>query len=146
MDNKNSLENATSEVGPLFISEQSWVNITSDEFTWVVNFGASFHLTPKRDFFSSYIAVDYDDVKMGNDGACKIASIGSVCLLTSIGCRMLLKDVPHVQDIRLNLISIGRLDDEGYSGSFQRGMWKFYKGNLIVSRAQKKNMLYVMPA
>mgnify|MGYP006872761942 CR=1 FL=1 len=31
--------------------------------------------------------------------------------------------------------SNGRLDDEGYSGSFQNGMWKFYKGSLVVARA-----------
>ena len=33
-----------------------------------------------------------------------------------------------------------------HSGSFKRGTWKFYNGNLIVARAQKKNTLYVMHA
>ena len=49
-------------------------------------------------------------------------------------------------DIRLNLISTGRLDDEGYSGSFHNGTWKFCKGSLIVNRAQKQGTLYVMHA
>ena len=52
---------------------------------------------------------------MGNDGECKIVGIGNVCLLTSIGCRLMLKDVHHVPDVRLNIISVGRLDDEGYN-------------------------------
>ena len=72
---------------------------------------------------------------MGDNGACKIANIGSVCLTTSSGCRLNLKDVRYVPDISLNLISIGRLDDEGYIGSFQNGMWNFCKGSLIVARA-----------
>ena len=45
--------------------------------------------------------------------------IGNVLLTTSTGCRMLHKDVGHVPDIKLNLILAGRLDDEGYFGSFQ---------------------------
>ena len=51
---------------------------------------------------------------MGNDGACRIVGIRDVCLLTSTGCKMVLKEVCHVLDIRLNMI-IGRmLDNEDY--------------------------------
>ena len=83
---------------------------------------------------------------MGNDGACKIVGIGDVCLLTSRGHRMIQKDVCHVVDIKLNLISIGWLDDEGYSGKFQNRTWKFCRRNPIVARARKQNTLYVMHA
>ena len=57
-------------------------------------------------------------MNMGNDDTCKLVGIGEVCLLTSTGCRMVLKDVRHVSDIILNLISTGRLNDEGYNGTF----------------------------
>ena len=49
-------------------------------------------------------------------------------------------------DIRLNLILTGRMDDEGYSGSFRNGKWKFCRGNLIVAKAQKQGILYTMHA
>ena len=45
-------------------------------------------------------------------------------LLASTCCRLMLKDVRHVSDVRLNLISAGRLDDEGHIGSFYNGAWK----------------------
>mgnify|MGYP002775142099 CR=1 FL=1 len=122
------------------------VNLADDESTWVVDSSASFHLTPKKECFSSYTTEDYDYVKMGNDDTRRIIGIGNVCLLTSTGYRMLLKDVRHVLNIRLNLISTGRLDDEGYNGSFQNGKCKFYHGNLIVTRAQKEGTLYRMHA
>ena len=83
---------------------------------------------------------------MGGNGACKIVGIGSVCWTTSNGYRLILRDVRHVHDTRLHLISTGRLDDEGYSGSFRNGKWKFYRGNLIVARAQKEGTLYMMHA
>ena len=56
-------------------------------------------------------------MKMGNEGACQIVSIGDVCLVTSTGCNLVLRDVRHVPEVRLNLISANRLDDEGYTVS-----------------------------
>ena len=102
----------------LLISEQSEVNLVGEELKWVVDSGASFHLTPNRVCFSSYKVCDYRYMKMGNDDACKIVEIGEVHLLTSTCCIMVLKDVRHVQDIRLNLISARQFDDEVYSGTF----------------------------
>ena len=64
----------------------------------------------------------------------------------SIGCRLTVKDVRPGHDIRLNLISTERMDEEDYSGSFRNGKWKFYRGNLIVGRAHKQGTLYTMHA
>ena len=77
--------------------------------------------------FFTYTVGDYGYVKIGDNGACKIADIGSVCLTTSTSCKLVFRDVRHVPDVRLNLLSTGRLDDEGYYSSFQNGMWKFCK-------------------
>ena len=56
----------------------------------------------------------------------------------------MLKEVCHVLEVRLNLMSVGRLDDEGYTGSIRNGVMKFSKGSLIVVRARKINTLYLM--
>ena len=66
---------------------------------------------------------------------------GEVCLATSTGCRLLLINVRHILEVRLNMISAGQLDDEGYTGSIWNGVMKFSKGSLIVARAQKINTL-----
>ena len=78
---KNTSVIASSEEELFFIrlSQHSCVNLENDESTWVVNLGASFHLNCKRECFSSYIAGDYDYVKMGNDGECKMVSL-EVCV------------------------------------------------------------------
>ena len=64
----------------------------------------------------------------------------------SIGCKLVLKDVRHVPKVRLNVISAGRLDDEGYTGSIRNGVMMLNKGSLIVGRALKINTLYLMHA
>ncbi|PKI61249.1 hypothetical protein CRG98_018348 [Punica granatum] len=83
---------------------------------------------------------------MGNGQSCKIVGIGDVCLETELGCKLLLKKVRHVPEIRLNLISTGQLDDEGYSNEFSNGRWKLSKGLLIVARGQKTDTLYRLRA
>ena len=62
----------TSEEELLLICEQNEVNLVSEELTWVVDSGASFHPSPDRECFSSYRAGEYGYVKMGNDDTCKI--------------------------------------------------------------------------
>ena len=47
----------------------------------------------------------------------------------------MLKDIRHVPEVRLNLISVGRLKDEGYKGSIRIDVMKFYKGSLIMARS-----------
>ena len=47
---------------------------------------------------------------------------------------------------QIEYVSVGRLDDEGYTGSIRNGVMKFCKGSLIVARARKTNTLYLMHA
>jgi hypothetical protein len=44
--------------------------------------------------------------------------------------------------MRFSLISIGKLDDEGYHNYLGGGQWKLYKGSLILARGKKINTLY----
>ena len=85
---------ATSAEEFLFICcKQASVNLENEECTWAIASGASFHITSLRECFSSYRIGDYGYVKMGDNGACMIADIGSVCLTTSTGCKLTLRDV-----------------------------------------------------
>ncbi|VFQ60569.1 unnamed protein product [Cuscuta campestris] len=84
--------------------------------TWIIDSCASCHLTPHREFFSSYTSGDFGYVKMGKgaDKSSKIVGMGTVCLQTNTGCRLILRDVRHVPEFRFSLISAGGLDGDGY--------------------------------
>ena len=51
---------------------------------------------------------------MGNEAKCEIVGMGDVELETSIWCKLVMKNVKHVPKMCFSLISVGRLDDEGY--------------------------------
>ena len=79
---------------------------------------------------------------MRNEAKCEIVGIGDVKLETSIGCKLVLKDVRHILEMRFSLISVGKLDDEGYHSHLGEGKWKLIKGSLILARGKKNNTLY----
>ena len=55
---------------------------------------------------------------MGNDGSAKPIGMGDVCLETNNCTVLFLKNVEHILDIHMNLISTGKLDEEGFCNTF----------------------------
>ena len=58
-----------------------------------------------KGLFTTYKAGDFGTVKMGNSSYSKIVGIGDVYIETNVGSTMMLKDVRHVQDLRMNVFS-----------------------------------------
>ena len=79
---------------------------------------------------------------MGNTSYSKIVGIGDVCIQTDVGCSLTLRDVRHVPDLRLNLISGVALDREGYVNYFGNGKRKLTKGSLVDAIGKVRSTLY----
>ncbi|KAK8568783.1 hypothetical protein V6N12_007323 [Hibiscus sabdariffa] len=130
----------------LVIFDENSINLAYDGTSWVIDTSASIHVTLRRDFFTSYTPSDFGVLKMGNDGLVSVTDIRDVSLVSNNGTKLILKVVRHAQDIRLNLIFPGRLDDEGFCNTFSDGQWKLTKGSLVVARGKKSSNLYLMQA
>ncbi|VFQ72031.1 unnamed protein product [Cuscuta campestris] len=126
----------------IFVTNADVVNAVSDDQSWVIDSGAMLHVTPRKEFFTSLKAGSFGKLKMGNDAVVEVVGIGDVCLVTQMGTKLLLKDVRYAPDVRLNFISVHRLDDEGYENHFGGGQWKLKRGNLVVARGKKESKLY----
>ena len=83
-DEQNTAAIIDGDLGIVY--DESLVNLTCHTSDWVIDLGASFHVTAHRDYFTSYASGDYDRAWMGNEGAFKIMGIEDICLGTSIGC------------------------------------------------------------
>ncbi|XP_073133658.1 uncharacterized protein [Henckelia pumila] len=55
-----------------------------------------------------------------------------------------LTNVRYVPELRRNLISLGTLDDQGYSFKSGGGSLSVSKGSLVIMKAVKRNLLYVL--
>ena len=96
--------------------------------------GASFHVTPHREWFTNYDAKRTRQVQLGNDYTCKIIGVGDVKPKFQHGSTFILKNVRHVSKLTKSLINSGQLDDTGYTCVFGDNSWKITKGSLVVAR------------
>ena len=139
---------ATTQDGDFLIlsTNEDVLSCECQDSEWVADTGASLHATPRRESFCTYRSGQFGVVRMGNKGISNIVGIGDVKIKTNLGYELLLKDVRHVADLRLNLLSIGRLDDEGFESRFGGGRWKLKRGSLVLASARKSNTLYKLAA
>ena len=126
------------------IGEDNYLNVACDDCSWIVDSGASFHVSPHGGFFSTYQSGDFGTIKMGNYVTRKIVGIGDITFMTDTRHKLMFKEMRHVPDMRLNLISVGKLNDVGLINHFGACKWKLTKHSMIVGRGKKEGSLYVM--
>ncbi|MCO5609852.1 hypothetical protein L7F22_064084 [Adiantum nelumboides] len=97
--------------------------------TWIIDSGASFHVTPHREWFASYLPM-HGLVKLGDSHQLEILGIGDVKICMANGTQFLLKDVRHVPKLSKSLVSTRQLDELGYTTVFGNGSWLIRKANL----------------
>ena len=116
----SALVTISGECAVIYVKEESCMHVTNQDAEWVVDTAASYHATPHSDIFTTYTTGDFGTVKMGNSTFSSIVGIGDIHIKTGVGCTMVLKDVRHVPDLRLNLISVNALDQQGYDNIFAK--------------------------
>jgi hypothetical protein len=87
-----------------------------DATSWLLDSGASYHVTPFRMQFRTYTTRSLDPVRVGNSEHCVVIGIGSVELNLPGGFTILLHDVRHVPELTRSLISVGQFDEAGLEG------------------------------
>ena len=104
---------------------------------WIMDSGATWHMTSHREWFHTYEPCSGGFVYMGNDHALEIAGIGTVKIKMYDGTIRTIQEVRHVKGLKKNLLSLGQLDDLGCKTHIQDGIMKVIKGALVVIKAEK---------
>ncbi|KAG8471703.1 hypothetical protein CXB51_036524 [Gossypium anomalum] len=112
---------------------------------WILDSSCTFHMSPNRDWFTTYETVPEGVVLIGNNASCKIAGVGTIKVKMFDGVVRTLSDVRHVPELKRNLISLSTLDSKGYRYTAKSGVLKISKGSLVVMKGQRKTAkLYVL--
>ncbi|KAG8492966.1 hypothetical protein CXB51_010297 [Gossypium anomalum] len=121
------------------------VNDSKVSEEWILDSGCTFHMSPNRDWFTTYEIVSECVVLMGNNASCKIASVGTIKVKMFDGVVRTLSDVRHVPELKRILISLSTLDTKGYRYTAESGVLKISKGSLVVMKRQRNtSKLYVL--
>ncbi|KAK9714879.1 hypothetical protein RND81_06G127500 [Saponaria officinalis] len=111
---------------------------------WILDFGASYHICPRREWFTTYEQVDEGNISMANSDVCKAVGIGSIKIRTHDGKLCTLNEVRHVPLITKNLISLSKLDNKGFGFQSEGGVLNVYKGSNVILRGIKHGTLYYL--
>ncbi|GJU83864.1 retrovirus-related pol polyprotein from transposon TNT 1-94 [Tanacetum coccineum] len=108
----------------------------------IMDSSASFHATFCKEELVKF-RLRSGKVCLSYDKTLDIAGVGDVVLKSSFGTSWTLKDVRYIPGLKMRLISIVQLDEEGYHVGFEDQKWKVTKGSLVVARANKRESLYM---
>ncbi|KAJ4703555.1 Retrovirus-related Pol polyprotein from transposon TNT 1-94 [Melia azedarach] len=125
------------------------IALVADEHTdhndvWILDSGASYHICPRREWFTTYEQVDGGNISMANSSVCKAVGICSIKIRTHDGKFCTLNDVRHVPLMTKNLISLSMLDNKGFSFQGEGGVLHVCKGSNVVLKGVKRGTLYFL--
>ena len=147
------------EDGKKTSNEKSSANIVKDIFSandvlsvavhdasrrdeWTLDSGCSYHMCLNKDCFVTYQLIDGADILLENDMSCKTIRISSIKIRMHYGVFWTLCST--YTKLKKNLISLGKLDDNGYNFSNEDQVLRVSKGSLVFMKRKKLNTLYIL--
>jgi hypothetical protein len=140
-EESSSTEEKTSkeEGGDVYLASSS---THADHEAWLIDSGASFHMTPHREWFCEYEKYDGGNVFLGNDSTTRIIGKGRVKLRLIDGRIRTLPGVLHIPGMARNLISVSKMEDAGVRTIFEKGTCRMVRGAMVLMRGVRFGTLY----
>jgi hypothetical protein len=114
----------------------------ADHEAWLVDSGASFHMTPHREWFYEYERYDGGNVFLGDDSTTRIIGRGKVKLRLIDGRIRTLPSVLHIPGLARNLISVRKMDDAGVKTIFEKETCRMVRGVMVLLKGVWFGTLY----
>eukprot|EP00253_Pinus_taeda_P020178 PITA_20178 len=102
-----------------------------DNKAWLIDLGASFHITPPREWFCEYEKYD-GGVFLGDVRKARIIGHRKVRLKFQGGRIRTLPGVLHIPPLARNMIFVSKLDDADVKTVFNKDTYKMVRGALIL--------------
>jgi len=113
---------------------------------WLIDSGASFHLTPNRNWFSKYEKVDSGKVYLGDNSVLDIVGHGSIHVKFYDGRIRRFDGVLHIKGLVTNFLSVSKLIDVGVHVQFSEVGVKMVRGAMVIARGSRLGTLYQLDA
>jgi hypothetical protein len=114
----------------------------ADHEAWLVESGASFHMTPHREWLCKYERYDGGNVFLCNDSTTRIIGRGRVKLRLIYGRIRTLLGVLHIPSLARSLIFVRKMDDAGVKSIFEKETCKMVRGAMVLLRGVWFGTLY----
>jgi len=108
---------------------------------WIIDSGASRHLTANRSLLEDYIDILPTAITIGNGQEITAIGQGNITIPTTSGSIPLSRAL-HVPDIGRNLISVANIVDQGFRVEFTRTTCAVSKGNTVQGIGKREGNIY----
>jgi len=111
--------------------------------TWIVDSGASCHMTAQKELFQTYKPV-CKKVYFGNNQTLDAIGIGNVDIKTKEGTQIMLSNVLHVPGLHQNLLSVQAIAQQGHKITFVNQKCKIEQSGNVISLGNTVNNVYTI--
>lgn len=120
--------------------------LVDDKTTWILDSGASAHMSSQRELFISLKVVDEFPVKLGNNFELSVKGIGEIqieCWINGEWVKSIMTNVWYVPGLRKNLFSEGVVTKNGMKVTKENNRAEIYEDGLLKAIAvRESNNLY----
>ena len=109
--------------------------LNSNHSTWILDSGASRHISGFKDKFDTLSNHEAEEVTIGDNSSYPIKGIGTCSIQLNSDITLQLKNVLYVPGIKRNLVSISGLADQGYHIAFQGNKVLSWTRNSSIKKA-----------
>ena len=112
---------------------------------WLVDSGASSHMSPYRDDFTEYHELSQDiSVTIADGQAMKAIGRGCIKIKTNSGGVVTITDALHIPNLDRRLLSVPKLTERGLVTRFDAKWCTILKGDHAIVRAKREQNVYVL--
>lgn len=110
--------------------------------SWIIDSGASRHITHRREWFSKFHASTGETVALGDNDTCEVISSGTITIERLIGDKWYesrIENVLYVPKIRKNLFSVEVCTSKGYEFASKEQGVTLTRDNEVYGQGVKQN-------
>jgi hypothetical protein len=117
-----------------------------DAGTWVLDTGATNHMSGCRTTFTKINTTVLGTVRFGDNSVAQIEGCGTIVFMCKNGEFKSLDGVYSIPHLTTNIVSVGQLDQIGYKIDIDTGVMKIREPNgvLLVKVKREENRLYLL--
>ena len=113
---------------------------------WYLDTGASSHMIGMKSYFNAIDENIKGVIRFGDESSVDYEGKGSISVCDSDGKELNLDGVLFVLTLRVNILSIGRLDDDGFTSTLGGGIMSIFdnRGEVFARIRKSRGSMYLI--